>query len=177
MDWWLGTLYMIRTRTVRDGWLYLTDAWRATNGCPDLLWAQETNWLELWRNRWSANPPVISMLSHSAFLPAFCYQDMDKGERENRELEFQNVEKVQRLLKFTGMSDYQKIAESTALCSLVACTAYTVHMQISLIHEVLAWLTVLTGSYLLCMLEPFYIYVHILSPWSEMYFFPPSNLW
>ena len=90
------------------------------------------NWLELWRNWWSANPPVISMLSHSAFFPALCYQDMDKGERKNRGLVFQNVEKVQRLLKFTGMSDYQNIGESTALCSLVACTSiHSTHVDFS----------------------------------------------
>ena len=46
------------------------------------------------------------------------------------------------------MSDYQNIAESTALCILVACI--NIHSTwISLIHDVLAQLTVLTGIYLL----------------------------
>ena len=53
------------------------------------------------------------------------------------------------------MSDYQSIAESTALCILVACTSRH-STWISVIHDVLARLTILTGIYLLCMLELFY---------------------
>ena len=52
------------------------------------------------------------------------------------------------LLMFTGMSDYQNIAESTALCILVACTSRH-STWISVIHDVLARLTILSGIYLL----------------------------
>ena len=57
-------------------------------------------------------------------------------------------------------SDYQNIAESTALCILVACTR---RHSISVIHDVLARLTCLTGICILCTLKLFYIDVHILS--------------
>ena len=68
-------------------------------------------------------------LSFSPFTIRIIY-----GQRreKNRELEFQNVEKLQRLLKFTGMSDYQNVTESIALCSLVACTRiHSTHVDFS----------------------------------------------
>ena len=120
----------------------------------------EKNWLELLRNCWNVSVPVISTLSHSALLSFLYSQDMEKVDK--RELGVWNVEKVWMLLKVIGMSDYQNIAESTAIHALVACTSRH-RTWTSVIQDVLAWLTVLTGIYLLWMLELFYIDVHILS--------------
>ena len=53
--------------------------------------------------------------------------------------------------------------------------AYIHSTWISVIHDELARLTVLTGIYLLCVLKLFYTDVHIKSTWRERYFFPASK--
>ena len=140
---------------VGDGSLYMTGTWRANDGCQDVLWGQKKLTRTAEKLLECKSTSNVYTCTFSPF-PSFT---LKVGESRKTELGFWNVGKVQMLLNFTGMSDYQNIAESTALCILVACTS-RYSTWISVIHDVLAWLTILTGIYLLCMLELFYIDVH-----------------